>query len=95
MKTKLPAGQFLPNGCSIPYGLPFPYKRTFTSYCNQHHYCYHYERSSRLGCDQVFYRNMLRKCKQRACSIFAFHDCVKYASVYYAAVRAGGGSHYG
>eukprot|EP00794_Sanderia_malayensis_P015061 gene15061-16616_t len=45
---------------------------------------------SRLGCDNAFLSAMLRTCRARAKSVWGklnYTQCVKYAGVYYAAVR--------
>lgn len=53
------------------------------------HHRYHISRSRSDG---IFVRNILRICRRRPW--YDWKSCVKYAAVYYTAVRIGGKSHY-
>ena len=56
------------------------------------------KRHSRKVCDSKFLKDMMSICKRRAKSIIGkltFKGCVKYAVIYYGAVRVGGKKHYG
>ncbi|KAK6179203.1 hypothetical protein SNE40_011618 [Patella caerulea] len=83
------------NGCSIPFGANFFFKQTFTPACDRHDACYKCGvmwNLSRRRCDHTFKDHLKRICRQTFRNpSFNYVRCKFVASIYYAAVRAGGG----
>eukprot|EP00794_Sanderia_malayensis_P018748 gene18748-20637_t len=100
--------EFKANGCSVPGNMNAPFKKTFTPACNDHDYCYYHKKQTRRYCDTRFLLKMVFTCekrrlknikssrasKKRPSSSRRFKNCVKFANLYFLAVRFFGGWYY-
>ncbi|MBK9127950.1 MAG: hypothetical protein IPM13_09130 [Phycisphaerales bacterium] len=90
-RTRTPSDQKAPtNGCSSPFG-DAPSGVNFRGACDEHDRCYQTLGKSRFECDNEFYADMAHLCLAYASSEWQLAECLRWAMVYYIAVRVFGG----
>ena len=88
----------VPNGCSVPFNLSWKDNPvglpgcSFKDACDEHDCCYGTCNSNKATCDNAFYGDMMQICTSSC--LYAVVSCTNWATIYYGAVVAFGGTAY-